>query len=78
MTLALTILKLFWKPLAWLLGAFGIYAAGSIHRVQREQIKDLEQYRKTREAIDDADIPSDDPAVLRDWLRERGKRDGNL
>lgn len=34
----------------------------------------LEEYQRTRRAIDEAadDLP-DDPAVLRDWLRERGK-----
>ena len=30
-----------------------------------------ERYAKTRKAIDHADLPSDDPAVLRDWLRAR-------
>lgn len=35
--------------------------------------KGLEGYVKTRERMDDVDS-GDDPAVLREWLRERGKR----
>ena len=30
-----------------------------------------EKYAKTRKAIDDVEVPHDDPAALRDWLRAR-------
>lgn len=33
----------------------------------------LEDYVDTRERMDEVDA-GDDPAVLRDWLRERGQR----
>jgi hypothetical protein len=37
--------------------------------------KKAEGYAKTRKEIDHAEATtSDDPAVLRDWLRERGKQ----
>ena len=65
------------KIAPWLLGlfatiatAFGLYRRGK--RVARDEAKiaAAEQYAKTRKEIDDAEIP-DDPAVLRDWLRDR-------
>jgi hypothetical protein len=37
--------------------------------------KDAAAYRETRERMDNAENDiADDPATLRDWLRERGKR----
>ena len=33
-----------------------------------------EKYAKTRKAIDDVEIPHDDPAALRDWLKARGSQ----
>jgi hypothetical protein len=43
---------------------------------QQRTIKDLETDAETRKRMDKADAETigDDPAVLRDWLRERGKR----
>lgn len=37
------------------------------------KIRELEDYVDTRKRMDKVDT-GDDPAVLRDWLRERGKR----
>jgi hypothetical protein len=37
------------------------------------KIEGLEDYVETRQRMDEVDA-GDDPAVLRDWLRERGKR----
>lgn len=33
----------------------------------------LESYVETRKRMDEADV-GDDPGVLRDWLRDRGKK----
>jgi hypothetical protein len=43
---------------------------------QQRTIKDLETDAETRKRMDKADAETigDDPAVLRDWLRERGQR----
>ena len=35
--------------------------------------EELEGYVETRKRMDEVDV-GDDPAVLREWLRERGKR----
>ena len=35
--------------------------------------EELESYVETRKRMDEVDA-GDDPAVLREWLRERGKR----
>jgi hypothetical protein len=39
--------------------------------------QEADGYAETRTRMDEV-VAGDDPAVLRDWLRERGKRDGNL
>lgn len=39
-----------------------------------EKIKELKQYQKTTKEMRNAETGSDDPGVLRDWLRERGKK----
>jgi hypothetical protein len=36
------------------------------------KVKELQGYVETRKRMDEVDA-GDDPAVLRDWLRERGK-----
>jgi hypothetical protein len=41
------------------------------------QAKELTDYVKTRKRMDAVDV-GDDPAVLRDWLRERGKSGSDL
>jgi hypothetical protein len=67
------ILREAWKPVAALLALLSIYLAGRQGASQRAKSEALRDYAETRKKADDADIPSDDPAVLRDWLRERGK-----
>ena len=59
---------------AGLIAVISIFAAGK--RTAREQaVADrTKEYAKTRKAIDNAaEVVGDDPAVLRDWLRDRGK-----
>ena len=68
-----TIARAAWKPIAALLAVLGIYLAGRNGARQRAKSDALRDYAETRKKADEADIPSDDPAVLRDWLRERGK-----
>lgn len=63
------------RALAWLAVAFGAFWAIRVtaKREARTEaaLEAANDYAKTRKAIDHADIPSDDPAVLRDWLRSR-------
>ena len=39
----------------------------------KQKAEELESYVSTRKRMDRVDV-GDDPAVLRDWLRERGKQ----
>lgn len=63
-----------------LLGAIGLgWLTGWFRGRQKEQLKDLKEYKKARERIDDEAeeverIVGDDPAVARELLRERAKR----
>lgn len=41
------------------------------------KVKGLEDYVDTRKRMDEV-VTDSDPAVLRDWLRERGKQRGDL
>lgn len=41
------------------------------------KIQEADGYAETRTRMDEVAV-GDDPAVLRDWLRERGQRDSNL
>jgi hypothetical protein len=51
------------------------WMAGKRDQKQQSAVKTAEGYIKTRKEIDNAEVTtSDDPAVLRDWLRERGKQ----
>ena len=50
---------------SWLAGRNSANTAG--------KLKGANAYIKTRKAMDDAEPIGDDPAVLREWLRERGK-----
>ena len=68
-----------WAALAGLAALVGAWVAGRRSGAVRAENKGLESYQATRKAIDDADeTVGSDPAVLRDWLRERGKRPGDL
>jgi len=54
---------------------FTAWMAGKRDQKQQSTIQKAEDYAKTRKEIDHAeDNISDDPAVLREWLRERGKQ----
>jgi len=41
------------------------------------KVQEADGYAETRTRMDEV-VAGDDPAVLRDWLRERGQRDSNL
>lgn len=63
----------------WAAGAaaiiFAAWTAGKRDQRQQTEIKAAKSYAKTRKEIDDAEVTtSDDPTVLRDWLRERGEQ----
>ena len=61
-----------WKPLLAVLGAAGVYAKGRSDAKAKADLRDLKGFKKTTERIQDADAAmGDDPAVLRDSLRQR-------
>ena len=71
---------------AWLAGlvalalaALGIYRRGKRGARQETALEAAEREAKTMKRMDDAEetTPSD-PDILRDWLRERGQRKGDL
>ena len=47
----------------------GVYLQGRRDAASRARTRELEGYKDTREAIDDAEIHGDDPAAARDWLQ---------
>jgi hypothetical protein len=71
-----------WPYLAGLVAiigaALGLYAKGRADVKTKTALQEAERYAKTRKEMDDAQVVSDDPAVLREWLRERGKQPGDL
>jgi hypothetical protein len=50
------------------------WLAGRNSAKTASKLKDANAYIKTRKAMDDAEPIGDDPAVLREWLRERGQQ----
>ena len=61
-----------WKPLLAVLGAAGLYVKGRRDAKAKADLRDLKGFKKTTERIQDADAAmGDDPAVLRDSLRQR-------
>ena len=61
-----------WKPLLAVLGAAGLYAKGRADAKAKADLRDLKGFKKTTERMQDADAAmGDDPAVLRDSLRQR-------
>ena len=64
------------EALLWALGVLGaigtVWFAGRTAGHRAEQHKANEAYRKAREKMDEV-VVGDDPAVVREWLRERGK-----
>jgi len=54
---------------------FAAWVAGRRDQRQQSAVEAAESYIKTRKEIDDVESNiSDDPAVLREWLRKRGKQ----
>jgi len=54
---------------------FAAWMAGKRDQRQQSAIDTAKSYAKTRKEIDDAEKNiGDDPAVLREWLRQRGKQ----
>lgn len=57
----------------------GVYVKGRKDKRRETALEAAERMAKTRKRMDDAEASmGDDPAVLRDSLRERGKRSGGL
>ncbi len=61
-----------WRPLLAVLGAAGLYVKGRADAKAKADLRDLKGFKKTTERMQDADAAmGDDPAVLRDSLRQR-------
>ena len=61
-----------WRPLLAVLGAAGVYVKGRADAKAKADLRDLNGFKKTTERMQDADAAmGDDPAVLRDSLRQR-------
>lgn len=61
-----------WKPIAWVLSLAGIYIKGRADTKAKADLRDLKGFKKTTERMQDADAAmGDDPAALREWLRNR-------
>ena len=59
---------------ALVLAVLGAWVAGNSKARQEARTDALRGYAKTRKDMDDADASmGDDPAILRQWLSERGK-----
>lgn len=59
--------------LAGLLAFLAVWGLAKREARRETALQAAERYAKTRRKIDDADTGTDDPALLRDWLRERGQ-----
>ena len=54
---------------------FAAWMAGRRDQRQQSAVEAAESYTRTRKEIDDVENAiGDDPAVLREWLRQRGKQ----
>jgi hypothetical protein len=60
-----------WKLIGFLSGF--LYFLGRRSAKADAKVEELTGYVETRQRMDEVDA-GDDPAVLREWLRERGKR----
>jgi len=58
---------------AFVVALFAAYLRGRSDKGEAVERERLEEYVETRKRMDDVPI-DDDPAALRDWLRERGKQ----
>ena len=64
------------KAIPWLIGLMGllgVYLRGRHNGRVKATREVMENYAKTRKRMDAVDTGNDDPALLREWLRERGK-----
>ena len=58
---------------AFVVALFAAYLRGRSDKGEAVERERLEDYVETRKRMDE--VPTDDdPAILRDWLRERGKQ----
>ncbi len=71
------LLQQFWAPLAGLLAAvvagLGVYLKGRADAAHGAARRDLQDYRDTRERMDNAQAPGSVDAA-RGWLRDRAQR----
>lgn len=58
---------------AFVVALFAAYLRGRSDKGEAVERERLEDYVETRKRMDEVDT-GDDPAVLRDWLKERGKQ----
>ena len=58
---------------AFVVALFAAYLRGRSDKGEAVERERLENYVETRKRMDEVDT-DDDPTVLRDWLRERGKQ----
>ena len=69
------LLSILWKPIAAFIGLLAVFWAGGRNARLKAKAEAGERYAKNRREMDEAlETLGDDPDVLRDWLRERGKR----
>lgn len=58
---------------AFVVAIFAAYLRGRSDKGEAVEHERLKEYVETRKRMDEV-ATDDDPAVLRDWLRERGKQ----
>ncbi len=58
---------------AFVVALFAAYLRGRSDKGEAVERERLEDYVETRKRMDEVDT-DDDPTVLRDWLRDRGKQ----
>lgn len=64
-----------WAAVAALAAGLALYLKGRSDASAKAAAKESAAYRDTRKDMDDAQANlGDDPAALRDWLRERAKK----
>ena len=67
------------QALGALVLVWAIWIAGKRHELQEASLRAATAYSDTRKKIDHVEEAiGDDPAVLREWLRERGKPTSRL
>ena len=67
------------RALGALVLVWAIWVAGKRHELQEASLRAATAYSGTRKKIDHAEETiGDDPAVLREWLRERGEPKGHM